>query len=168
MSFNLKISLKSFLYWVIAAPILFFTACGGSEEPEPIVIDPNQIRDLVGIYEGKLVTTLEDFEAQQIGLSRVNDSTVSVVGLGDTRVKANFNMEATDLSIIEDETVVLSIPYQIIGSDTIQGAPIGAEIHGTYDKTTKKLSFAIRVNFFNEEFQKPEVSNEFYEAIKIQ
>lgn len=165
---NFKKSFRTIIYWAAVSPLLFFSACGGSgNQPQPVEIDPNKVRSLIGFYEGLLVTTLEDFQDQQIGLSRVNDSVVSVVAIGETKVRTNFQIFALeDLSIIEDSVVVLSIPYQIVGSDTIQGAPIGTEVHGTYDKQKKELNFGIQVNYFNEEFQRPETSIEFYTATK--
>ncbi len=144
-------------------------ACGGGDEtPDPVVLDPNQVKDMIGIYEGTLITSLETFENQRFGINDEGDSTIILFSVGETEVPVGIRMEAIDLSPIGDSTVVLTIPYQIVGSDTIQGAPLGAETHGTYTKSDRKLRFSIKRLYYSDLFDAPAVSDEFFEGERVQ
>lgn len=165
---------KKYLSWFVVGLLVFAAACGGKKDPKPAPkVDPDQVREIVGIYKGDLQTTRKNYENQHIQLNKVNDSTVKVSTFagGSKEAITNFNMRANDLSVVGDQKVVLRIFYQIVGKDTVQGFPKGkpgkVKIHGFFDKKSKELNYSIEVNTYNEQIKEAEVIHQVFKGKKV-
>jgi|GEM_PF-2171669 len=138
----MKTKFLFFATLLMAATI--FNSCSKEENAPP---STDLTTDIVGTYTGTSVLGGVGFPNHDVRVTKISDTRVQVAPASDPSGSSTFN---ADLSIT-DSGLIISIPYQAVGTDGIEGnynlVSGHSDWHGSYRDSDGLFSYSLIITF---------------------